>query len=96
MERRFLWMIGLTMWEGWSPANWTMNSPKSVSRASMPFRSRNSASSISSLTMVLALTIFVPPRAFMIPCTIPQADSAVAAQCTCAPCSRSLASAWVR
>jgi hypothetical protein len=34
------WMAGMTMWEGASPASWTMRSPRSVSTTSIPRDSR--------------------------------------------------------
>ena len=57
---------------------------------------RTKGSSISSLTMVFALTIFVAPRACMIFSTAAQASSAVEAQWTCAPLAWSFASTWGR
>jgi hypothetical protein len=35
-----LWMAGVMIWEGRSPASWTMNSPRSVSTTRIPAASR--------------------------------------------------------
>ena len=58
----------------------------------MPCFSKKWASSVSSLTIVFAFTIFVAPRARMIPSTAWLAASAVAAQCTITPLAFSFAS----
>ena len=52
----FRWMAGMTMWEGGSPASWTMRSPRSVSTTSMPRASRYGLRWSSSVSIDLDFT----------------------------------------
>ena len=59
---RLLWIAGMMMCSGASPAVCTMNSPRSVSATSTPAASRRSFRPISSDAIDLPLTTSVPCR----------------------------------
>ncbi len=88
----FLWMAGMMMCDGFSLSSWTMYSPMSDSRLSMPWPSRKWFISISSLTMDLPLITCLACRAWAICSTIWLASSTVSAQCTLTPLRVRLAS----
>ena len=80
-----LWIAGMMMCDGFSPASWTMYSPMSDSSASMPAASAAWFSSISSLTIDLPLTISLAACFWQMPRMISLASSGVSAQWTWMP-----------
>ena len=87
---------GAMMWNGVSPANWMMYSPRSVSTVSMPSRSRMGFSPISSLTIDLLLIAIRTPWRRAMSTTMELACAASSAKWTYPPLRRTDLSAMSR
>jgi hypothetical protein len=91
-----LWIAGVIMCDGRSPATWTMNSPRSVSTTRPPESSMAVLRSISSVAIDLPLMTLRAPADSMMPSTAARASEGVAHRWTTARAAVSDASRSAR